>query len=84
MTPGGPRKPPHKLRNRSAESPRSLEVIRGKRFQTDPRGGGPPGGHPGVITTSFKMSFVVLLTSFPQQQVETNGQKRSETFGSGT
>ncbi len=53
---GPPRNPP--------ESPKSLDFNRGKRIQTDPVGGVPPGGPSCAITASAKMSYAVLLNLF--------------------
>lgn len=52
--PGRPRKNPKTDRDRSPECPESLESSRGKRIQTYPGAGGPPGGPPSAFSTVGK------------------------------
>jgi hypothetical protein len=60
-TPSGPRTPNSKKRDRPPEGAGSLEFNRGKRFQTDPGGGGPPGVLPVSLRARPQLSSVVLL-----------------------
>jgi hypothetical protein len=58
-------KPPQNFRNRPPEVPISLDFSRGKSIRTDPEGGGPPGGPPGVIMISPKSVFCGVAQCIP-------------------
>ncbi len=65
-TPEEPGPPPKNHRNEPPEGTVSLDFNR-KRFQTDPRGGGPPGGPPGVIATSCTHALCGVASFIPSK-----------------